>query len=273
MWLLHHGWILTLRLVVHAYAPENQAEISEEEHDREIVPEEDPELLEWRKKDVRNAKARMKRATAKCTREVEDEGMAEDGRSEVDSEEPPWKKKLKKKTKKTKKSPLDIFNSDDDDAEEPVRFTVYFTIEGPPPILPTTSRSRAPPPKALSVQKGPFFHLVSDTYSTLKERIALETPCNVNLLAIEGLTWKFDKPLNGPRRKMANQIGYDAMIAAVSKKPSDTCTVEMHMPPPRKDLVNNFLNPVSKHYWSESSSLGPLGIQIKLTMLLTTTNW
>jgi hypothetical protein len=140
---------------------------------------------------------------------------------------------------------LDIFNSDDDNAEEPaVRFTVYFTIEGPPPILPTTSHTRAPPPKALSVQKGPFFHLVSDTYSTLKERIALETPCNVNLLAIEGLTWKFDKPLNGPRRKMANQISYNALIAAVSKRPSDTCTIEMYMPPPRKDLVNNFLSPI-----------------------------
>ena len=119
----------------------------------------------------------MKTAAAKRTQEVADEGITEDGGSEV--EEPPWKKKPKKKTKKTKKSPLNIFNSDDDDAEEPVRFTVYFTIEGPPPILPTTSRSRAPPPKVLSIQKGPFFHLVSDTYSTLKECIALETPCNV----------------------------------------------------------------------------------------------
>ena len=199
-------------------------------------------MLERRKKDARNAKARVKRAAAKRAREVADEGMAEDGGSEV--EEPPRKKKPKKKTKK-KQNPLDIFNSDDDVEEPAVRFTVYFTIEGPPPILPTTSRSRAPPPKALSVQKGPFFHLISDTYSTLKERIAFETPCNVNLLAIEGLTWKFDKPLNGPQRKIANQIGYDALIAAVSKKPSDTCTIEMYMPPPRKDLVNNFLNPIS----------------------------
>jgi hypothetical protein len=43
---------------------------------------------------------------------------------------------------------------------------------------------------------------------------------------------------------MASQISYDALIAAVSKKPSDTCTIEMYMPSPRKDLVNNFLNPV-----------------------------
>ena len=138
----------------------------------------------------------MKRAATKHTQEVADEGMAEDSGSEV--EEPPWKKKPKKKTKKKKKNPLDIFNSDNDDAEEPVCFTVSFTIEGLPPILPTTSHSHAPPPKALSIQKGPFFHLVSNTYLTLKECITLETSCNANLLAVKGLTWKFEKPLNGP---------------------------------------------------------------------------
>ncbi|KIM74296.1 hypothetical protein PILCRDRAFT_801265 [Piloderma croceum F 1598] len=100
----------------HAYTPENRAETSEEEDNKEIGLEGDLEVLERRKKDARNAKAHVKRAAAKRAREVADEGMAEDGGSEV--EEPPRKKKPKKNTKK-KQNPLNIFNSDDDDAEEP----------------------------------------------------------------------------------------------------------------------------------------------------------
>ena len=149
---------------------------------------------------------------------------------------------MKKKKKKTKKNPLNIFDDDDDAEELPARFTVYFTIEGPKPVVTLTSRAcTAPVPPALIVPKGPFFHFVTDSFSKLKERIALETPCNVNLLTTEGLTWKFEKPLNAPRRVMANQAGYDAMITAVKAKPSDTCTVEVCMPPPRKDMVSDYL--------------------------------
>jgi len=193
---------------------------------------------ERQKKDARNAKAREKRAVKKRAREVAQVDDAEDGGSET--EEPAKKKKTKKK--KMKKNPLDIFDDDNTD-ELPVRFTVYFTIEGPKPVVSSTSRARAAPvPLALIVPKGPFFHFVTDSFSKLKERIASETPCNVGLLATESLTWKFEKPLNAPRRVMANQAGYDAMITAVKAKPSDTCTVEVYMPPPRKDIVSDYLS-------------------------------
>ena len=39
---------------------------------------------------------------------------------------------------------------------------------------------------------------------------------------------------------MANQAGYDAMITAVKAKPLDTCTVEVYMPLPRKDMVSDY---------------------------------
>ena len=98
----------------------------------------------------------------------------------------------------------------------------------------------APVPLALIVPKGPCFYFITDSFSKLKERIAMETPCNVTLLAAEGLTWKFEKPLNAPQRVMANQAGYDAMIMAVKAKPSDTCTIEVYMPPPCKDTVSDY---------------------------------
>jgi len=45
-----------------------------------------------------------------------------------------------------------------------------------------------------------------------------------------------------PQRMMANQAGYDIMITAVKAKPSDTCTVEVYMPLPCKDMVSDYLS-------------------------------
>ena len=139
------------------------------------------------------------------------------------------------------KEPLQYLDENKDVEEPPAHFTVYFMIEGPKPAMTSTSHTRAVPVLlALIVPKGPVFHFVTDSFSKLKERIAMETPCNVTLLAAEGLTWKFEKPLNAPRRVMANQAGCDAMITAVKAKPSDTCTVEVYMPPPCKDTVSDY---------------------------------
>jgi len=223
--------------VVHHYNPGAGAGVPEEEVEEEDQIEEDPEEAERKKKDARNAKAREKRAVQKRAREA----AQADEDSESAAEEPAKKKKTTKKKKP--KNPYDIFDDDEDAEEPPARFTVYFTIEGPKPVTASTSRAcAAPVPAALIVPKGPFFHFVTDSFSKLKERIATETPCNINLLATEGLTWKFEKPLNAPRRVMANQAGYDTMITAVKAKPSDTCTVEVYMPPPRKDMVSDYLS-------------------------------
>ena len=237
-------WIYTdICHVVHHYNPESSASVPEEEIGEELQIEEDPEAAERKKKDVRNAKAREKRAAQKRARAWAD--AAEDS-GESAAEVPARKKKTTRKKKA--KHPFDIFDDDEDDDEPPARFTVYFTIEGPKPAMTSTSRTRAAPvPLALIVPKGPFFHFVTDSFSKLKERIAMETPCNVTLLATKGLTWKFEKPLNAPRRVMANQAGYDAMITAVKAKPSDTCTIEVYMPPLRKDMVSDYPSIILEH--------------------------
>lgn len=169
---------------------------------------------------------------------------AEDGGSEA--EEPAKKKKMKKK-EQMKKNPLDIFDNNDDAKELPMHFMAYFTIKGPKPAVALTSHAHAlPVSPALIVPKGPFFYFVTNSFSKLKEHIALETPCNVNLLATKDLTWKFEKPLNAPQQVMANQVGYNVMITAVKAKLSDTCTVEVYMPLPRKDIVSNYLSIILK---------------------------
>jgi hypothetical protein len=189
---------------------------------------------------VRNAKAREKRAVQKCARAWAD--TAENS-GESAAEVPTKKKKTTRKKKA--KNPFDIDDDDEDAKEPPAHFMVYFTIEGPKPVMASTSRTRAAPvTPALIVPKGPFFHFVTDSFSKLKERTFMETPCNINLLATKGLTWK--KPLNAPQRVMANQAGYDAMITAVKAKPSDTCTVEVYMPPPCKDMVSDYPSVILK---------------------------
>ena len=114
----------------------------------------------------------------------------------------------------------------------------------------STSHTRAVPVLlALIVPKGPVFHFVTDSFSKLKECIAMGTPCNVTLLSAKGLTWKFERPLDAPWRVMANQAGYDAMITAVKAKPLDTCTIEMYMPLPRKNMVGDYPSIILKHCW------------------------
>ena len=143
---------------------------------------------------MRNAKAHEKRATQKHARAWAD--VAEDS-GESAAEVPTKKKKTMRKKKA--KHPFNIFDDDEYAEEPPVRFTVYFTIKGPKPAMTSTSRTHAAPvPLALIVPKGPFFYFVTDSISKLRECIAMETPCNVTLLAAEGLTWKFEKPLNAP---------------------------------------------------------------------------
>ena len=187
------------------------------------------------KADIRNQKAREKRAREKAEAEEEDSDQDRNGK-----EVPVKKRKVKKAKPRKKGGPkTDIFelSSDEDEADPPKKFTVYIEIEGPKP-LPTTSRSKAPSLPALTIKKGPFFHHTNESFLVLRQRIAAETPCNVKLLVLSQLQWKFDKPLGGPRWLMTNDAGYDAMISSVSEKRGD-CVIFVYMPPPEKDVVSN----------------------------------
>lgn len=124
--------------------------------------------------------------------------------------------KVTQKSKKKKKAAPTGFMSDDDVKEPPKQFTVYINIDGTKVSSAMShshgSSSTAPP---FSIQKGPFFHTVNDTLSTLHHNIILETPCNVSLLAKDKLTWRFNKPANALRKQLTTVAGYKAMIASV----------------------------------------------------------
>jgi len=181
------------------------------------------------KADRRNLKARQKQAQEKAERDTGEE---------ADEEEVPVKRRKRApKNKAHKHTPTEIFNSsDNNESDPPKKFTIYIDIEGLKPT-PTASHSKGPALAALTINKGPFFHLTNESFTVFKQHIANLTPCNVNLLVLSKLTWKFDKPLAAPRKLVTNDVGYDAMLSSMLDKRGD-CVIFVYMPLPAKDVVS-----------------------------------
>jgi hypothetical protein len=186
--------------------------------------------------------ARERRKEKKKAEEIEDE----DG---GDKDEDTRKKRKRctgstkrKKKRYQKEDKEDKEDEDEDEDEPPKRFPVYIFIEGPRPFAAPAGHSKpaasVPPP--LVIQKGPFFHRVTSSFSSLKRSIASHTPCNPDLLAVPSFVWKYDKPANGTRMQLTTEVGYEALIDSVKKKKSET-VVFIYMKPPVKDIVSAYI--------------------------------
>jgi hypothetical protein len=144
-----------------------------------------------------------------------------------------WKKKRYQKKDE---------DEDKDKDKPPKWFPIYIFIKGPRPfaalaghLKPTAS---VPPP--FVIQKGPFFHHVASSFSSLQCKIASHTPCNPDLLAAPIFVSKYDKPTNGTRMQLTTEVGYEALINLVKKKRSKTI-VFIYMKPPAKDIVSAYI--------------------------------
>ena len=81
-----------------------------------------------------------------------------------------------------------------------------------------------------SVTKGPF---ESDTARSFANTL----PCREALLPISKFGWKLDKePRAAPRKRIANYVGFEALIYAIKKKRvTENVVVWLHLPKPAKD--------------------------------------
>ena len=149
--------------------------------------------------------------------------------------------KKAKATKSTRrpKPKTAVFDKSSDDKEPPKTFLVYFNIEGPK-VAPSASCSKVQAPPPLIIHRGPFKHSMSDSFHSLQKQIAAETPCNVKLLALSQMYWKFEKPQNAPHKLMSNEMGYEALILGVKGDKRVDTIVMIFMPPPAKDLVCSY---------------------------------
>jgi len=141
-----------------------------------------------------------------------------------------WKKRYQKE------------DEDDEDKDKPPkRFPIYIFIEGTRPFAAHAGHSKpaasVPPP--LIIQKGPFFHLVTSSFSSLKCNIANHMPCNPDLLAVPSFMWKYDKLANGTWMQLTTEVGYEALIDSVKKK--SKTVVFIYMKPPAKDIVSAYI--------------------------------
>jgi len=187
-------------------------------------------LTHREKQDIKNRKAREKRC---CEKQ-----QAEDGDEDEEGSRVTKKANATKSTHRPKPKTA-VFDESSDDEEPPKTFLVYFNIEGPK-VTPSAFRSKAQAPPPLVIHKGPFKHSTSDSFHSLQKRIAAETPCNVKLLTLSQMYWKFEKPQNAPRKLMSNEMGYEALISGVKGDKRVDTIVMIFMPPPAKDLVCSY---------------------------------
>lgn len=236
----------TIERAVDERKVDNQKEEGKEEDQAE-----DAATRQRGKKDEKNRKDRERRAAKKRDQaRAEAEAVAAAGgdraKNKMSEEDDLWDEPLEKKkkaiiNKSARRAAADIFIDDNDYEDPPKRITIYFTVKGPQ-SLSSASRSRSKAPSSLSMTKGPFFHEVTDSYTTFKRRMANALPCNADLLATEMFEWTFDKPINAEQWWMPNEMGYDAMIASASAQPALNCVIFVWMAPPSKDMVSMHLS-------------------------------
>jgi len=173
-------------------------------------------------------------------------------------------------TMKKPKAKTNVFNEEEDDELEPSKqITIHLFIES---TMSTTNKSQS---KAVAssatktLQRGPIFHDTADSFDVLQTTIAKLAPCAVKNLVISKMWWKFEMPLGGLHKLLANDIGYNAMVSAAKAKKGDVA-VFVYMPPPVKvEEVWLILNPIiiiseGQHLsdmangrsWSSSRSIG-----------------
>lgn len=194
-------------------------------------------LSEYEKRERRNRMARERRAKKAA------EKAAEDDESEIEDISSGSKRSRRGRAtqpKKRKVAPSAIL-TDEEDEEPPVKFPVCFFIEGPRPVAASAPRRGPPAANAapLVIAKGPFFHTSTASFSDLQRSIAKHTPCNVDLLVVSSLTWKYDKPANATRVPLTSEVGYETLISSVKKKKGDFM-VHIFMKPPSKDVVSDY---------------------------------
>jgi hypothetical protein len=184
--------------------------------------------------------ARERRKEKKKAEEIED-GDGGDKDEDAGKKRKRHTGSTKRKKKRYQKEDEDE-DEDGDEDEPPKRFPIYLFIEGPRPFAARAGHSKPTasvlPP--LVIQKGPFFHHVASSFSSLKRSIASHTPCNPDLLAVPSFVWKYDKPANGTRMQLTTEVGYEALIDSVKKKRSET-VVFIYMKPPAKDIVSAYI--------------------------------
>jgi hypothetical protein len=128
-------------------------------------------LTDYEKRELRNWKARERRAKKAAER------AAEDGETEGDGDDVSSTRKRGGRGRgaqpKKRRVASSALSTDEEDDEPLVKFPVCFFIEGPKPLAAPTSRrgASAAPTAPFVITKGPFFHTSDASFSKLQRSI------------------------------------------------------------------------------------------------------
>ncbi|KAG0692151.1 hypothetical protein DFH29DRAFT_1009257 [Suillus ampliporus] len=128
------------------------------------------------------------------------------------------KKKSSAKGKLTKSSVTVSDTSEDEESNAPRRFTgakASITI----------------------LSRGPFKMDMSRTFQSFKQDIVKVLPCRLAMLPVTKFEWKFENQAqSAPRKKIADEAGYEALLDAVkAKQAAENIVVWLFTPKPAKD--------------------------------------
>jgi len=120
------------------------------------------------------------------------------------------------------------------------KITAYIHIQAPTSRQPPSSRSKGKKEPPQIQIKGPCFFSTDHSYNQFKDIIAKALPCKLKLLPAAKMYWKYEKPINDPKKPLPNINGYEAMVMSL-KDHKANCVVTIFMPPPAiDDVVSKF---------------------------------
>ena len=152
-------------------------------------------------------------------------------------------KVVQQQLKQRKKMKGCVDRSEDEDgsatdtaANEPRQFTVYVQVytASPDSCKPAGKSAKVPAMKIIS--KGPFKCDTAAAFYSFKSRVAKALPCWVSALPVSKFEWKFENQAQGaPRKKVADESGYEALLDAVkAKRLHENVVVWLYTPTPKK---------------------------------------
>lgn len=108
--------------------------------------------------------------------------------------------------------------SEDEESNAPRGFTVYVQVWSETPLVEKKSAKGAKASISI-VSRGPFKMDTSRTFQSFKQDIAKVLPCRLIMLPVAKFEWKFENQAqSAPRKKIADEAGFEALLDAVKAK-------------------------------------------------------
>ena len=125
----------------------------------------------------------------------------------LENKPPPLKMMKKQKAKPN------VFNDNKDNDKPSKQITIQsLFIESTVSTLKSWSSKAAASAATKTLQQGPIFHNITDKFDVLLATIAKHAPCAIKNLLVLKMQWKFETPLGGLWKLLANDTWWSGPL-------------------------------------------------------------